>query len=66
MRRRYCSQTDTQAKKHEKQRAGARNVQAGGKCCERERERETRRQTGVWKLEQPGSKAGDKAGRQTV
>lgn len=53
MRRRYCSQTGTQAKRHEKQTAGARNVQAGGKCCERE----TRRQTGVMKLEQPGNKA---------
>ena len=57
MRRRYCSQTGTQAKKHERQTAGARNVQAGGKCCER-------RQTGVMKLEQPGSKAGDEEDRQ--
>ena len=55
MRRRYCSQTGTQAKKHERQTAGARNVQAGGKCCER-------RQTGVMKLEQPGSKAGRQTG----
>lgn len=40
MRRRYCSQTGTQAKTHEKQTAGARNVQSGGKRCERERERD--------------------------
>lgn len=40
MRRRYCSQTDTEAEKHEKQRAGERNVRAGGKYCERERERD--------------------------
>lgn len=44
------SQTGTQAKKHEKQTAGAGNVQAGGKCWERE----TRRQTGAMKLEQSG------------
>lgn len=61
MRGRYCSQTGTQAKKHEKPTAGARNVQAGGKYCERE----TRRQAGVMKLEEPGSQAGDEEGRQT-
>lgn len=37
VRRRQYSQTGTQAKKHERQTAGARNVQAGGKYCERDK-----------------------------
>lgn len=43
MKRGYCSQTGTQAKKHEKQTAGARCVHAGGKCCGREREKKADR-----------------------
>lgn len=40
VRRRLCSQTGTQAEKHEKQTEGARNVQAGGKYCERDKKAE--------------------------